>query len=245
MNINWNSTLSQPQCIIVIAPLPADIADIPTTRLSQDVLSKLPTLNELRQKQYLASRALLAELLFQRLNIETLPEISAQNNGRPQFIQPNLPDFNISHSGDYVMIALAHHCRIGTDLEIKRERRRLLDLARYSFSLSEVNWLEQLDAQSQTDGFWQLWTIRESILKLEAKGVWQMKAVELAPLTQQINSEFSQQLHCLTYQNDLISWSISTDRQLNPENISLLHVDDDFTTFTPQVLPKLTRFQTQ
>lgn len=245
MNINWDSNVLQPQCLIVIASLPEKIADIPTARLSQDILAKLTEFNEIRQIQYLASRALLAELLFQLFNIETLPEIVAFNNGRPQFVRFDLPDFNISHSGDHVMIALARHCRIGADLEIKRERKRLLDLARYSFSQPEVDWLERCDEAEQIAGFWQLWTIRESILKLEAKGVWQMKALALDPLTQQIYSEFSQQLSCLTYQNSLIAWSISSDCPLTPANISLLHVDNDFTTFTPQVLPELTLFQTQ
>ena len=244
MNIAWNINQSQPQCIIVVAPLPHAITAIPTTRLPPDILNKLPALNELRQKQYLASRALLAELLFQLLNIVQLPEMVTSNNGRPQFIQPDLPDFNISHSDDQVMIALMNHGRIGIDLEVKRERRRLLDLARYSFSPLEVSWLEQLDESSKTAGFWQLWTIRESILKLIAKGVWQMKEIELNPLTQQINSTFAQPLYCLTHQNDHISWSISTDHPLDPNHVTLFHVEPDCLTWIPQKLPALTAFQT-
>lgn len=234
---------TQPICAIATAHI-QDCTYLAKARLSKDIINKSRELNVERQQQFLTGRILLAELLFQTIGIAELPEIITSDNGRPSFSQPELPDFNISHSGDLIIVALAQHCQVGIDLEIKRPRKKLLDLAKYSFSELEFSWLSSFTEKKREQAFWQLWTIRESILKLSGKGVWQMKEIGVNPHNHQLLAGFSPQLHCWSYQHDPLFWAITTNIAVTPNNISLWQAPPDLTLLVSQPLPKLTQFST-
>ena len=167
--------------------------------------------NPKRRQQFISGRWLLAELLFNQIGCHELPDIDTTDNGRPAFTGPNLPDFNISHSGEYIMVALAHNCRLGLDVEHIRPRNRLMKLAQYSFSDEEYQWLAAQPESQQTDRFWQLWTLRESTLKLAAKGVWQMKQIRINPQHRWLSADFLPKLFGLTCRHDDIAWAITSD----------------------------------
>lgn len=141
-----------------------------------------------RKKQYLLSRYLLLQLLNDHYDINQLPLIETTDNGRPAFIDLNLPHFNITHSQHYVAVAIASKGKIGCDIEVKRERKNYLKVAHYIFSEHELDWLTK--QPSTLDAFWRLWTLRESALKLYAKGVWQMKNLMIEPIQPHITSTF-------------------------------------------------------
>lgn len=131
--------------------------------------------NSQRKKQFLVCRSLLATLLKQYYQIPVLPPIIIGENSRPQFQDPNLPDFNISHSQNFVAVAVTSNGQVGIDIEVSRTRKNYLAVAKTFFSADENSWIHnQIDP---LNAFWQLWTIKESALKLYAKGVWQMKSV--------------------------------------------------------------------
>lgn len=59
-----------------------------------------------RQSRFLASRGLLAELMFMLYGIGELPEIVTLPKGKPVFSDKNLPSFSISYAGNMVGVAL-------------------------------------------------------------------------------------------------------------------------------------------
>lgn len=239
MNGNLHSNL--PGCAIAAARI-QDRADFPVHRLTDELIDTANKLKTDRRQQYLTGRILLAELLFQTYGIHQLPEIITGPNGRPSFSEPGLPDFNISHSDDYIMVALAQNCQVGLDLEFMRARKRLIDLAQYSFSETEYEWFIQLPQEQQQDAFWQLWTIRESILKLSGKGVWQMKEMKINPQSRRLFAQFNDRLNCWSCRQEPLFWAITTDVAVDKSRISLWRASEDLTSLLLQPLPELTLF---
>lgn len=237
----------QRRCIIAAATIP-DGGNLPLTRLSATVIAQSARFNNdrfnaKRHQQYLVGRILLAELLFKSLAITQLPEIKVSDNGRPSFCHLDLPDFNISHSGNQIMVALAIGCQIGIDLELAHPRPRLLALAKYSFSETEYQWLLELPVEQQEAGFWQLWTLRESILKLAGKGVWQMKQLRINPLRRQINADFNLGLTSWSAKMDATFWALTSDSPLNEQQIELWQFDWLSATLNHQLAAELIRFR--
>lgn len=72
--------------------------------------------------------------------------------------------FNLSHSGDYAILA-RHTFDVGADIECIRNPRERL--APRVLLPDEIEWMQR-DPQSR---FYTLWTIKESVLKLTGKGL--------------------------------------------------------------------------
>ena len=73
--------------------------------------------------------------------------------------------FNLSHSGDWLAIAVGRHPHIGIDIEINRSVRRAGDLARRYLPELEAEWLSGLDEGNRSEAFLRQWTAREALVK--------------------------------------------------------------------------------
>ncbi len=82
--------------------------------------------------------------------------------GKPYFEQG--PHFNISHSGDYVVLATSTHS-IGIDVEIIKSFN--IGVAKKCFTPNELAWLEK---QNTKQAFFKIWTAKESIMKATGLG---------------------------------------------------------------------------
>jgi 4'-phosphopantetheinyl transferase len=80
---------------------------------------------------------------------------------------PNL-HYNISHSGDWVVMALSDR-EVGIDVERIREPH--YRIAERFFSAPELEELNRLQGKAKKDFFFDLWTLKESYLKLLGKGL--------------------------------------------------------------------------
>lgn len=84
------------------------------------------------------------------------------NDGKPSISGKEF--FNISHSGDFVVVATGD-AEIGIDIEIVKERK--IDISKKVFTKSELDWMN-LDPLSR---FHILWTQKESVIKLLGTGI--------------------------------------------------------------------------
>lgn len=181
--------------------------------LSQEIIDESKKFNESRQKQFLVCRSILASLLKQYYAISMLPPIIIGNNNRPTFFDTNLPDFNISHSKNKVAVAISSTGKIGVDVEVSRERKNYLNVAKHCFSNDEQAWmLQQLDTLS---AFWQLWTLKESALKLYAKGVWQMKSININVDKQLISAPFGEHFYYQYHQIGGLHLSVNCNQPID------------------------------
>lgn len=73
--------------------------------------------------------------------------------------------FNLSHSGDWLAIAISRDTPVGIDIENRRALRRPLELARRFFPRAEAEWLAGLETSELSAAFFEQWTAREALVK--------------------------------------------------------------------------------
>ncbi len=118
-------------------------------------------------------RALLRLLLGQKLGKS--PGDIQFNYG--EFLKPALADnisdthFNVAHSGDYALIAIAHGTEVGVDIEHMRPRNDLAGLAAQILSPSEAQRWESLDGEECVKAFFAAWTVKEAVSKAVGQGL--------------------------------------------------------------------------
>ncbi|MCE7994634.1 MAG: 4'-phosphopantetheinyl transferase superfamily protein [Roseivirga sp.] len=99
------------------------------------------------------------------LGKETLKQLQYTSHGRP-FIRQNI-DFNITHSGRFVLCAIGMNMKIGVDIEEVKP----IDFAHVDMTMSKEQWDEINAAEDTLSKFYDYWTIKESIIKADGRGV--------------------------------------------------------------------------
>lgn len=92
--------------------------------------------------------------------------LEAAHYGKP-FI-PGGPEFNISHSGDLVVVAVTQHGAVGIDVE-KIHGVNVEDFSRYVPEVANLH--ENHDADQVNTLFFECWTQKEAVLKGSGKGL--------------------------------------------------------------------------
>ena len=114
------------------------------------------------------SRELAARMIERLLRdyLGTLPPLLKEPRGRP-YLEGCSLDFNLSHSGDWVVAAFFRLGRVGVDIEQVKSERKLRAIARRFFSADEALQVEQGPAEV----FYRLWTGKEAALKMTGQGI--------------------------------------------------------------------------
>ena len=94
-----------------------------------------------------------------------LLEFSENKYGKPQLAQneQNL-QFNLSHSGEYALLAIGQKYPLGVDLELF-SAREYLDLAKYMFSKAELTAIQNVHPKLQPITFFNIWAQKEAFIK--------------------------------------------------------------------------------
>ncbi len=79
--------------------------------------------------------------------------------------------FNLAHSGERALVAVALNREIGVDIEMIKEQRAIRDIANRFFSPYEVGVLLALPEQERTAAFYRLWARKEAYLKARGDGL--------------------------------------------------------------------------
>lgn len=80
-------------------------------------------------------------------------------------------EFNVSHSGDWVLIALSGAPPVGIDVEQIRPIRDLDALAARYFAPDEARTIRSLPAAERTEAFFLCWTRKEAVIKAVGMGL--------------------------------------------------------------------------
>jgi 4'-phosphopantetheinyl transferase len=122
-------------------------------------------------KRYTVARASLRRILSRYTNVAPgLHQFKYGANGKP-FLPNAAIRFNLSHSSDLAVVAIAHDREVGIDVEQIRRDNDLLDLAEHFFAPDERAALRSLSAEERYSGFFRCWTSKEAYLKARGDGL--------------------------------------------------------------------------
>ena len=139
------------------------------------------------RRRFALCRAALRTLLCERLECpnERL-RFEASEHGKPFALvdgEAQRVSFNVSHIGAHGLIALAAEGRLGVDVEERAPRRDMELLVRSVLTPDEQARLAELGERDKMYAFYDLWTMKEALLKALGTGLSVDMAAFEAPLT--------------------------------------------------------------
>ena len=98
-------------------------------------------------------------------------EFTANEHGKPVISPLSQLDFNLSHSGDFALIAIANGRKVGGDVEKHRTDMEHEKIAQRFFSNNEKSDLQELPDDQKMAGFFNCWTRKEAYIKAHGLGL--------------------------------------------------------------------------
>jgi len=172
-----------------------------------DIASQLP---EHRRSRFLASRALLAEMIFMLYGISELPEIIAEPSGRPKFADNSLPHFSLAYAGNMVGAAITTEGECGLDMELQRATRGFH--SPHGQKPLRLTNTEQLWINNQNDpgeAQTQILTLRQSVMKLIHRMQDEPQQLQLLPGAGRLRVAGLTQVEVMSDAEDVLIWSVA------------------------------------
>ena len=92
-------------------------------------------------------------------------------NGKPYIDHKSDIQFNVSHSGDTILLGFVQKYDIGVDVEHTKRHVEVEKVARCFFSNEEITSLLSLDRTYHTQAFYNCWTRKEAFIKALGSGL--------------------------------------------------------------------------
>jgi 4'-phosphopantetheinyl transferase len=122
---------------------------------------------------FTTARGLLRSLIGRYCGIEAQEvRFNYGEQGKPGLATPARQiSFNLSHSGDMVVLAFTSCSAVGVDVERCRADLATRQIASRFFADEEVEALFSLSADAQLTGFFRCWTRKEAFIKARGEGL--------------------------------------------------------------------------
>lgn len=135
-------------------------------------------------RRFVASRGILRTLLGQYVHLDPAQiQFCYSDRGKPSLASAPATAglaFNLSHSEDFMVCAIACNGCVGIDLEYIRPVANLEDLTQRFFSPQEHAAIHTLSEESRLRSFFQHWTCKEALLKATGDGLMSLSAIEIS-----------------------------------------------------------------
>ena len=157
-----------------------------------------------RKKHRQVAYFLLWQLLKKaKLTESWLQSIYRDEQGRPHFSEEHI-DFNLSHSGDWVAVALSVQPKginavTAIDIEHVKRKRNYTALLAHFGTQEEQSWFQ--NSQFQEQDFYQIWCLRETILKVEGAGIGKLNSIKSFPQQCVMMTDYCPQGKAFFYRN--------------------------------------------
>lgn len=123
------------------------------------------------QEKFFLSRAILRRILARYLSLSPEKiEFKLGESGKPYVVNTDF-QFNVSHSGDCLLIGITVGNEIGVDVEHVREKQNVIALAERFFSKAEYDAIKILSLENQVAAFYRCWTRKEAFIKATGLGL--------------------------------------------------------------------------
>lgn len=180
-----------------MAPMQIEVAIVPVRATPADVLWKiLDAAERARAERYrfeddqrrsIVARGALRIMLGRRLQRDPKElQFVEGPQGKPALVD-NALEFNVSHSGDRVAIAVTEGTPVGIDIEVEQPRMTDLNaLARRYFSKVEADEVERASGDAAMRLFFTIWTAKEAVIKAAGGGLSiDLAAFSVLPVSEQ------------------------------------------------------------
>ena len=125
--------------------------------------------------RFVCVRGLLREILAPYLNASPgRLSFGYGAHGKPFLIgeEHSALRFNVSHSSDAMLLAVAHLREVGVDVEVMRNIGLVIDeIGKTVLSEPEKQALARFDDEDKRTNFLRLWTLKEAYIKADGRGV--------------------------------------------------------------------------
>ncbi|MEZ5661117.1 MAG: 4'-phosphopantetheinyl transferase superfamily protein [Burkholderiaceae bacterium] len=122
--------------------------------------------------RFRVGRVALRRCLARRLGADPATlRFQSERFGKPALASAGAPSFNLSHSGDWVLIAIADTGEIGIDVERVADSPPDLEDYRRAFSSAELERLANTPPARRATCLARLWTRKEAYLKAVGAGM--------------------------------------------------------------------------
>jgi 4'-phosphopantetheinyl transferase len=123
------------------------------------------------RNRFTVTRGVLRSVLQRHLPPQARPlEFVFNRWGKPE-LPGGEPRFNVTHSGDFALIAIAQHADVGVDIEEASAPRRVDELAASIFSSTELARFACLSGEARVRFFFRTWTCKEAVIKAAGEGL--------------------------------------------------------------------------
>ncbi len=131
--------------------------------------------HEPTSRSFITVRSCLKGLLGRYLGQDPATVRFALNEmGKPR-LENSEPDrglvFNVSHSGDFGLIALARDTALGVDVERRREITHMEGMAERCFAPCELAYWRSLPEDRRQSAFFDFWSCKEAFVKAVGQGI--------------------------------------------------------------------------
>ena len=155
----WKCKIDFDRPVIEIPLLPAELERTYRFKFEAD------------QKRFSTARTTLRKLLGFYLDKDPLMIQFQQGEWGKPFVEDSEIEFNVSHSGDYVLLAFSLGIPVGIDVEKLRGGVAGGEIAKRYFSQNEVDQLLSLPKSEQKQAFFNCWSRKEAMIKAIGKGL--------------------------------------------------------------------------
>jgi len=159
--------------------IPLDSADAKDRSVALDALERERAAGfrfDRDRRRFIRSHEALRRILARYAEADPAElRFEANAHGKPRLAGRG-PHFNLSHSGEWALVAVSTDCEVGVDLEIERELD-YLPAARLVFHDDEVAQLDAAPERLRND-FFECWVRREAYLKGLGLGLGAAKGLE-------------------------------------------------------------------
>lgn len=129
---------------------------------------------ELDRSRYIAGRGILRKILAAYVGVPAnLLCFEYGAHGKPSLPEPDEKQiyFNLSHSREIALLAVANGIDVGVDIEFRNHTIDWEGISAISYSEAEIKFLKRCPAEERATMFYEIWTRKEAYLKARGCGL--------------------------------------------------------------------------
>lgn len=183
-------------------------------KLNSEEIYKYQNIKSIYKRNiFLISRVILKSILGYYLNINPDNVVIDYSIYNKPFVKDSNLKFNLSHSGNVIILGFSNEIEIGVDVEKISYFPEINNVAEYCLNKNELRCLNKLKGDDKIKGFYNCWTKKEAFLKACGCGLqYPLKNIEVS-LTPWEKSELKNINSSLVENSEWSLFSFSPDPQ--------------------------------